>query len=152
MNISHLVAIFADAGPDREVGAGVLEMLNLGDPPPCIADWQVTAEGAEVLLDCSDSHAFVGGTIISYEWSCSYIDDNSDSHEHSISSSDALSEILLPVGVHTVTLTIEDDLGKIDTDDVEITVLEAIPGDINNDDSVDLADFVILRNHFGESR
>jgi len=61
---------------------------------------------------------------------------------------------VLPLGVHTITLTVSTAAGWQDTDEVVITVrqpLPAVPGDCDGDDDVDLDDFAILKTNFGRT-
>jgi len=72
--------------------------------------------GVDVTLDGSGS-SDPDGTIVSYAWS-------SDTGH---SASGATPTLTLPLGVHTFTLTVTDDFGATDTDEVVITVLNAAP-------------------------
>jgi len=60
--------------------------------------------------------------------------------------------VLLPVGQHTITLTVVDILGATDSDTVVVTVSPGgppAPGDCDSDGDVDLDDFVIFKQNFG---
>ncbi|MFW6155547.1 MAG: right-handed parallel beta-helix repeat-containing protein [Planctomycetota bacterium] len=68
--------------------------------------------------------------------------------------SGATAMTVLPLGVHTLTLTASTAAGWQDSDEVVITVREplpAVPGDCDGDDDVDLDDFVILKGNFGRT-
>lgn len=75
---------------------------------------QMAFEGNPVYLDGSGSYD-PDGTIVRYTW---YLDGER------IGSSRSVLSYLLPVGVHTITLVVEDNRRFTDTDEVTVTVYE----------------------------
>jgi len=86
----------ADAGPDQTVGDSDGDNVET------------------VMLDGSAS-SDPDGTIVSYEWDI----DGDQMTDHT---GETVLDVPLGVGMHTVTLTVEDNEGATDTDDVVITV------------------------------
>lgn len=104
------VFIFAGALSQQEI-------INLmGNLPPVAnagAD-QTVSDGESVTLDGSGS-SDPDGTIVSYEWDI-------DGDQITDYTGETVLDVPLGVGIHTVTLTVEDNEGATDSDDVVITV------------------------------
>lgn len=87
----------ADAGPDQTVS-------------------RTSPAGANVTLDGSGS-SDPDGTLVGYAWSS----------DTGFSAGGATPTLSLPLGVHVFTLTVTDDFGESDTDEVIVEVLNVAP-------------------------
>jgi hypothetical protein len=92
----------ADAGPDQTVEA-------------------TSSEGASVTLSGAGSHdPDTGDSIVSYSWAGAFG-----------TASGISPTVALPLGVHTVTLTVTDESGLSADDTVTITVADSLPPSLN---------------------
>ena len=86
-------------------------VANAGPDQPSVTDGDASGD-AQVTLDGTGS-TDPDGTVVSWDWTAPGV----------TIPSGATPVATFPVGVHTVTLTVTDDDGATDTDDVVITVL-----------------------------
>lgn len=106
-------ALLAFSGCDGTTGS-TSDSALVSIPPVANAGLdQSVIEGESIILDGSAS-SDSNGVIINYEWS----DSNS-----TLGSGEVL-VVTLPLGIHTITLTVTDDEGAVDMDTVVITVSE----------------------------
>jgi parallel beta-helix repeat protein len=115
-----ITATATDAAGNTSELSPALAVLDVNDPPVADAgDDQQAAAGAgcmaEVTLDGTGSSDPDGDTL-SYVWSGPFG-----------TASGASPTVTLPLGTHTVTLTVDDGNGGTDTDEVVVEVLDLAP-------------------------
>ncbi len=101
----------------QDVASATLAVSNVAPTPDAGPDQtveQTSAGGAEVALDASAS-ADPGDDVLTYTWS-------EGGSVLAGPSTDALANVTLPLGAHTVTLTVDDGDGGTATDDVVVVV------------------------------
>ena len=117
---------------------------EVGDATPRIKP------GVDMTLDGSGSAPYLGAyPIETFVWSWNY-----GTATHRIVSTNDSSTAQMPMidlAADNINLTITDGLGLIDSDTTQVKVTAKIQGDCDNSGLVDLADFVILKNNFGQS-
>jgi len=100
-------------------------------------------DGAATDSDCSGAESVQldgsastdpDGTIVLYRWSL--LPDDTEI----ASGDDPRADVEFPVGVHHVRLTVTDNRGGTDTDDLTVTVAARCPADYNQDGGIDGSD------------
>ena len=128
-----------------------VDALGAGTPPVADAGSDyiapVAMEGmAHANLDGTGS-TDPDGSIVSYSWK----------EGTTVLSTAMKEEVMLMMGVHDITLTVTDDTGMTDTDEVQITIMEgpADPSpffcsDVNGDGAVSSGDLGMIASVFGK--